>query len=142
MTLLLALDPGRTTGYSYWSYSATEPLTNIEHGQIVGGVKGFISFWRQMPTPEEVVAETFRLDGRTMFPDTTPLEIEGALHVLFPDWIGQANTAKSLADDLLLKRTGWWFRGEDHARDSARHAVALMKTRRHVPTLMRISPPR
>lgn len=144
MTILLALDPGGTSGWSFWSYSATEPLTHIDHGQISGGNIGFVEWWNDTNggDPDEVVAEIFVNDHRTADPDLTPLRIEGALDVLFPGWIGQRNVMKAHADDLFLKRVGLWWPGEQHARDSARHAVALMKVRRHIPTMRRFWPPR
>ncbi|OJU44467.1 MAG: hypothetical protein BGN98_13870 [Microbacterium sp. 69-7] len=141
MTTLLALDPGGTTGYSLWEYTAITPLTLIHKGQISGGLDGFIA-WSAGMHPEEVVAETFRLDGRTVKPDVTPLRIEGALSVIWPHWIGQPNTMKVHADDVFMKRAGLSFRGMPHATDSARHALALMKVRRHVPTIKRYWPDR
>lgn len=141
MTKLLALDPGGTTGWSFWQYSPVTPLTLIEYGQAPNGAPGLRDFILAFnKTVDEVVAETFVLDGRTQFPDITSKRCEGVLDVLFPDWIGQRNTYKAHADDLLLKRHGWWFKGMDHARDSARHAVALLKTRKHMPTLRMLYP--
>ena len=142
MTRLLGLDPGLSTGWALFHYDATTPLTLLDYGEILGGHQGVIAFWKTMPEPDEVVAETFRLDGRTIYPEVDPLRTEGALSVLHPGWIGQPNTAKIMADDILLKRLGWWLKGKPHARDAARHAIALMKSRRHLPTLSRISPPR
>lgn len=144
MTTLLALDPGGTTGWSFWKYSATEPLTYVDHGQISGGNHGFVEWWGETlgGEPDEVVAEIFIDDHRTMSPDLTPLRIEGALDVLFPGWIGQRNTMKSHANDLFLKRSGLWWEGAQHARDSARHALACMKLRRHMPSMLLYWPPK
>jgi len=146
MTRLLALDPGGTSGWSTWLYSPLTPLEPIDHGQIEGGLEGFLQWWdveTMIRRPwDEMVAETFVLDGRTVKPDTTPLLIEGALHVLFPGWVGQRNVMKAQADDLLLKRADYWWPGEQRARDSASHAIALMKTRRHLPTIKMLWPPR
>lgn len=137
MRTLLALDPGGTTGWSFWKYDAVTPLLHVDHGMIRGGLDGFIRWWADTNggDPDEVVSETFVLDGRTAQPDVTPLKIEGALSVLFPGWIGQRNFAKAHAPDDLLKVKGLWWPGQPHAVDSARHAVAYLKTRRHAPTL-------
>ena len=140
MTLLLALDPGRSTGWSVWEYGDTKPLTHLEHGTIAGGLEGFIDFAMGKHGYDEVVAETFRLDGRTVKPDVTPLRIEGALTTLFPGWVGQPNSHKVHAPDALLKRAGLWWPGKGHDRDSARHALAYMKLRRHLPTIERYWP--
>ena len=146
MTTLLALDPGGTTGWSIHHYSSIAPLTLIAHGQIQHGVDGFCAWWHShhhIEAIDEVVSELFVDDHRTASPDTTPLRIEGALTALWgPSWIGQRNTFKLHAPDELLKRHDLWFVGEPHATDSARHALALLKTRKHYPTLMRFWPPR
>ena len=142
MTLLRALDPGKTTGWSEWHYDAMTTLTLLDYGQISGGSRGLIAWWQSRPEPDEVVAETFVDDHRTMSPDLTPVRIEGALDVLFPGWIGQRNSYKAHADDVMLKRTGLWFVGQPHATDSGRHALAFQKTRRHLPTIERYWPRR
>lgn len=139
MTLLLALDPGGTTGWSLWRYDALTPAMPLEHGQITGGVEGFVAWWRDSDIEaeaDEIVAESFILDGRTLYPDLTPKLIEGALVAL---WGGplhyQRNTFKAHAPDATLKRLGFWWKGEQHARDSARHALAFLKVRKHLPTV-------
>jgi hypothetical protein len=133
--ILLALDPGGTTGWSEWLYTDDAPVTLREWGQIPNGVHGFLSWWRSRPEADLVVSETFRLDGRTLKPDTTPLLVEGALHALFPSWHGQPNTMKVHAPDAFLKAHGFWLVGQPHARDSVRHALAYAKLHKHAPSL-------
>lgn len=141
--ILLALDPGGTTGWSFWRYTDDAPLSLIASGQVGNGIRGFIDWWAdEAPSPDIVVAETFRLDGRTPRPDVTPLKIEGALEVLFPGWHGQPNTMKVHAPDAFLKAHGFWLPGKQHARDSVRHALAYAKTHRHEPSLRAYWPPR
>lgn len=138
MTTLLALDPGGSSGFSRWFYDDTTVLTHIEHGTVPGGVDGFVRAWNDgvFGEFEEIVSESFILDGRTASPDVTPLRIEGALVALWPGYVFyQRNLLKRLASDDLLKRTGLWWPGKGHDRDSARHALALMQTRKHRPTL-------
>lgn len=141
---LLALDPGGTSGWSFWRFSDTEPLAHVDHGMISGGNRGFIRWWDETNggDPDIVVAEIFVDDHRTVSPDTTPLRIEGALDVLFPAWVGQRNVMKAHAPDSLLKEHDLWWPGAGHDRDSARHAIAYMKTIRHLPTLRAYWPPR
>lgn len=140
MTTLLSLDPGGSTGWSVWTYDAVTPLRLVEYGTITGGLRGFLD-WFNSPAGDldEIVAEDFILDGRTARPDTTPLEILGALEALVwasgPPLIRQRNFMKNHAPDDLLKRLGLWWPGKGHDRDSARHALALLKTRKHAPTL-------
>jgi hypothetical protein len=138
MTRLLSLDPGGTTGWSLWEYTPTSAAVPIVHGQIRDGVDGFIRWWRDASVPmcwDEVLSESFALDGRTPKPDVTPLRIEGALSVLWPGTLYQPNVLKRHGDDVTLKRLGFWWRGEQHARDTARHVLANMKIRRHAPTI-------
>lgn len=139
MTTLLALDPGRTTGASLWKYSDTEPLECTWHGQILYGVKGFILYMFDHTEPDIVVAEQFVLDGRTPNPDVTPLKIEGAMMAHYdPDFTHiefQRNNFKKHVSNELLKAHDLYWKGEPHAMDSARHALAYMKTQRHMPTL-------
>lgn len=152
MTVILGLDPGESTGYSIWFYDALTPPRPIEHGTITGGVVGFVNWWGEKlagwepgyghESWDEVVSESFVLDGRTPFPNVTPLKIEGALAVLWPDTIFQRNTFKSHMPDQKIKDLGLWWKGAGHDRDSLRHVWALMKVRRHHPTLLAAWPPR
>lgn len=142
---LLSLDPGETTGWAVWDYSDRQPLTHVAHGMIAGGLLGFIEWWPGMIEechPSEVVAESFILDGRTAFPNVTPLRIEGALAALWRGPVAlQRNVYKAHAPDELLKRVGLWWPGKGHDRDAARHAIAYTVTRKHIPTLMWLHPP-
>lgn len=141
MITLLALDPGGTSGWSLWQYDALTPLRHIEHGMIGDGLRGFIRWFSDFGNWQygEIVAEDFILDGRTARPDTTPLEILGMLeyacHQADVPLVRQRNVMKVHAPDQLLKDKGLWWPGAGHDRDSARHALALMKTRKHMPTL-------
>lgn len=141
MTTLLALDPGRTTGASLWKYSDTEPLECTWHGQIMYGVKGFILYMLDHVDPDIVVAEQFVLDGRTPNPDVTPLKIEGAMMAHYdPDFTliaFQRNNFKKHVSNELLKAHDLYWKGEQHAMDSARHALAFMKVNKHMPTLQK-----
>lgn len=148
MTNLLALDPGGVTGWSTWTYDPTTPLLPAAHGMIPGGLDGFIRWWDASWNAQhfrtyggEVVIEEFELDGRTLRPDIQAKEIIGAVRLLahqhgFPLAI-QPNTQKSHAPDALLKHHDLWWEGKGHDRDSARHALARMKNRRHGPTIAR-----
>lgn len=145
MNRILGLDPGKATGWSLWEYDAITPLRPVSHGTIEGGLSGFLAWWRDGGvefTTDEVVCESFRLDGRTPNPDITPLRIEGALAALWPETIFQPNTMKLHMTDERIKALGLWWPGKGHDRDSLRHVWALMKMRKHYPTLMAGWPPR
>lgn len=144
MRTLLALDPGESTGWSMWEYGDDTPLRCLDHGTILFGLKGFIKWWgenRWHMLADEVVCESFILDGRTVKPNVTPLQIEGALAVLWGDTAYQRNTYKAHAPDEFLKAQGLWWKGKGHDRDSARHAFAYVKTRKHMPSLLHYWPP-
>lgn len=138
MSIILGLDPGESTGWSIWGYDETHAPGHLDHGIIEGGLKGFIRWWhlsKWTGVPSEVVCESFRLDGRTDFPNVTPLRIEGALAVLWPETHFQPNTMKLHLSDRKMKELGLWWPGPGHDRDSMRHVFAYLKVRRHRPTL-------
>lgn len=142
MKRLLSLDPGKTTGMSIWMYDAETPLTKIAHGQIEGGVEGFLEYFypSNMFMPWDViVSESFVLDGRTPNPDITPLKIEGILEAhAFRTGCQlrfQRNNFKAHVDDDKLKKFSFYVKGMPHSNDSMRHALAYMKTSYHRPTL-------
>lgn len=145
MTVILGLDPGESTGWSVWEYGQTFAPQELAHGIIAGGLAGFIRWWRlniDEGAWDEVVCESFRLDGRTDFPNVTPLRIEGALAVLWPETHFQPNTMKLHLSDRKMKELGLWWKGPGHDRDSMRHVFAYLKTnRRHRPTLELWRPP-
>jgi len=133
---LVAFDPGDSTGWSIWEYTDSTPLTLVAHGTIKGGVNGFIRWWQKRePDYDVVVSESFILDGRTPFPNVTPLKIEGALAVLWPSFVLQRNVMKAHFKDDRIKALGLWWRGEPHSIDSMRHAFAYMKVNEHLPTI-------
>ena len=149
MTDLLSFDPGGTTGWARFYYDATTPLQLVDYGQISGGNTGF-ALWSKTFLAEdrvdEIVFEDFIDDGRTEFPDVTPLLIKGSIESLWtlegiPTAI-QRNVMKAHAPDEMLKEHGLWLRGEPHATDAVRHALALLKVRRHIPTMRKFWPRR
>ena len=141
MTTLLALDPGKTTGASWWYYDEKSPLTLLKYEQIKGGLSGVVDKFTAIPPSiyDVIVCESFKLDGRTPNPDVTPLQIEGVLsycsNIYLVPVVFQANNMKAHATDEFLKKHNLWFKGEPHATDSARHAIAYMKRIKHRPTL-------
>lgn len=121
-----------------WEYDETHAPRHLDHGMVKDGLQGFIRWWdgALLDQPwDEVVCELFRLDGRTSYPDTTPLKIEGALAVLWPETHFQPNTMKLHLSDRKMKELGLWWPGKGHDRDSMRHVFAFLKTRHHRPTL-------
>jgi hypothetical protein len=143
MKTLLALDPGGTTGASIWQYDNNTPLTHVAHHQITDGIEGFVKFLLPdgKPLPFDVVVyENFRLDGRTPNPNVDPLRIEGVIavyeHVMKVPTFSQGNGFKAHVDNDKLKEHNLYWPGQQHAMDSARHALAWAKRTHHMPTLL------
>lgn len=118
------------------------PLNFIDGGQIPNGVAGFVD-WVSSVAPAgfngnvTIVSESFVLDGRTKFPDLTPVRIEGALTALLGDGVVhyQRNTYKGRVGDDKLKELGFWIPGQRHQMDARLHALAYLKTQGHLPTV-------
>jgi len=149
MTRMLAFDPGGTTGWSYWEYDALTPLTLLEYGQIAGGIYGFGRWIRSTGrhmVVDEIVSESFHRDDRTDKPEETAKWVEGAIMLWWGSdgipVIWQRNTYKGHATDDFLKEHGLYMKGQRHARDSFRHAVASVKVRQHAPSFRRFWPRR
>lgn len=145
MPSLLTLDPGGTTGWAFGRYDNSTAYENTLHGMIPGGLDGFLAWWDEWiagseirASPDEVVSENFTLRGKVVFPDVTPLRIEGALSVLWPRVIYQTPADKIHASDTVLQRYGLWFPGDGHDRDAARHALAYLKLKDHKPTIRKM----
>jgi len=145
---LLALDPGKVTGWSLWAYDPAKKghALRLNYGLVPDGVQGFITWWNtDRPIPvSRVVCEKFSLDQRTKSPDLTPTYIEGALLALCSvpiTW--QPTSAKRKVQDAVLKRTpvngnqvSLWLTGSDKkirhsdardVNDSQIHALAYLK---------------
>jgi hypothetical protein len=134
----LVLDPGVTTGWMVVDYPEDDILQEVAHGMQGGGVRGMKDLWPRLVDEfgfTRVVSESFILDGRTATPDLTPVEMEGALTIL---WDGhlilQRNTYKAFCPNHMLEKLGWDWPGPGHDRDAGRHAFAAGVTLDHRPT--------
>lgn len=140
--VILAIDPGLATGWSTWAYDPERPLMRLDYGLVQGGVAGWIEWMTStlgLLRPDVTVCESFKLDGRTKFPEVEPLRIEGALLAVYdalslPSVIWQPNSTKVQVQDAVLKRTGFWLTGKDvgwadarDVNDSQIHALAYVK---------------
>lgn len=141
--LILAFDPGGTTGYAYISFSVNN-LTLIESGQIPGGLQGFIAWWKDKePLGSKnpiIVCESFTLREGIRGVNLDPCYVIGALEVLSGDEevVYQPPNHKVFCNNDVLVNLGMWLRGQQHARDAVRHAIAYLRnTEKHKPTLDR-----
>lgn len=51
MTTLLSIDPGMSTGISFWSFTADEPLERLGYWQVPDGLAGFLRWHEERVTP-------------------------------------------------------------------------------------------
>lgn len=92
MTLLLSVDPGKSTGIALGYYDAITPYLLLERWNVLGGLEGFIDWWDAAHYKDgplsggmhehqyDLVVEQFRLDSRNEFTaDLAPVQIEGAI---------------------------------------------------------------
>jgi hypothetical protein len=137
---ILSFDPGGTTGWAFIGYEDdTEPVV-LAYGQIPDGHVGFIQWWNQRVQylPDTViVCESFTLRQGIPGVNLEPCYVMGALQALYDDKIVyQSPMFKSFCDNDALKAMDFYVKGQQHARDAFRHAVAYLRTHeKHVPTM-------
>lgn len=138
---LLALDPGETTGWSIWDSNGTKfTYTMDECGQldtwdkenhsIVNCVKNFPDLINRHL--DYIVMESYRVyewkSDSHSWSDVPTLRIIGSMETRLidrgiPYTMQTAQVAKKFVTDDLLKRWGFYERGQRHSRDSMRHAL-------------------
>jgi hypothetical protein len=121
--LLLAIDPGGTTGL--FECSGTVPV-EAHQFKPADAADYIYEYVRQ--TGVFVVCESFvpRPGRRTWQPDALYL-IGFTMHVCRQEEVDfrlqTPAQAKSFATDAKLKKLGWYWPGHGHANDAARHAL-------------------
>lgn len=130
--LLLALDPGETTGWSTWAdgkYIEAGQLKNKENVEKV--IFDFLSLIK----PSTIVyedyfvyahkASTHALDKLFTAKLIGMIRLWAYINKV-PCYTQSASYAKSLIKDDDLKKFGLYQRGQRHSRDSMRHALSFM----------------
>lgn len=142
MPKILSLDPGVSTGWSCAVYDDTKPLAILGHGVIEGGITGFLRWfpnWIADNAPDEVLSETFVIDG-TLAPGDS-LQIEGAAMALWSDTITWQTRSDKAALIRGEKERNAWLRERfpevksQHSLDAVAHLCVLAKRREHMPSL-------
>lgn len=160
--ILLALDPGESTGWSSWLIDDDAPLQRIDYGLIKGGLKGFV-MWMSTTLgnrPDLIVCEEFNPHlgyGGGSAKNYEPLYIEGALYAMTDalqlEVVWQGADMKPLCSDEKLREQGLyisnaearenpaisWMDARD-VNDSQRHALAWAKLTEHEPTISSLWP--
>lgn len=150
MPFLVTVDPGESTGVALGSFGDDKPYTLIETWQPRGGAEGFRDFIEEngfnfghadhVKVAELFVLRSAEKDGRV--PNIEPKKIEGLMLAWHWDVIYQHRWMKANVKDQVLKDHGLWQTGKrfDHpdgrdANDAIVHALAYLKSKRHLPTL-------
>lgn len=137
MSYVLAVDPGKTTGFALWSaLKPSEAVISQAENDV------FLPYADRLMTahgPELlIVCEAYIISPETLKKSrqTDPLEVIGVLRYLafrhgstFAP-LQKAADAKTVVPNDRLRTLGWYERGADHGRDAARHlALWLLKNR-------------
>jgi hypothetical protein len=144
MRVVVAIDPGKTTGFAVIHYDGTLPVlassgefTQFEFGKVLDNT---LSAARQNGTEIEIVCERFIINAQTVKNSQAPFSLEqiGIMKYLAfvngfdPEKIHfqSPSDAKKLFPNEALKKLGFWYTGGGgHAQDAMRHGLLrLAKT--------------
>lgn len=140
---ILAVDPGKTTGYVIWN-----PEERRE-GELY--VEAFLDLaWEQISSGriDTVVCERFVINARTATLTQAPWSLEqiGALRFMCQKFdvnfvLQNASEAKKFATDKRLNDYGWPRpQGAGHARDAQRHLLIYLVNHRVIDLTTLLSP--
>lgn len=128
--ILLALDPGDTTGYAIF-----EGGTFLESGQIPTLSPSAIADFVEEVAPDRVVCESYRIYGHKLREhsgsDVPTLQLIGAVRLVcersgIPLAFQAAHQAKGFCSDTKLRQWGLFHPSSKHARDAARHGAYFL----------------
>lgn len=144
--LIVAVDPGGTTGYSFTEWSDEMPEAGIMHTPKVGQlppqefcdwVYDLATQWGPLMT---IVCERFTIGQRTLRVakggSYDALDVIGflrwvSLHYLSRDLeMQQPSEVMNMFPDSWLKERGWYANGLGHANDSQRHLARALAKRK------------
>ena len=130
----MGLDPGKTTGWSYFTYDEDNGLKLVDCGQITTNFSKFLGLLDRYD-PQAVIYENYRLypwklQEQTWSSLQTPRFI-GAMEFIFwqrkiPVVHQSASQGKSFCTDAKLKSWGFFQKAKRHANDSIRHVCAYV----------------
>lgn len=139
MTLVLSVDPGKTSGIAFLELRPGEEPALIWSGEYqiedyALAVRDAISFAQRNGRPIQVVCERFVINAQTVKNSQAPysLEMIGILkQVMLDNKISHEtiifqspSDAKAMFDNAKLKKLGYWYKGGGgHALDAIRHGL-------------------
>lgn len=130
MTVIVAFDPGRTTGVALYNGNAQPGEEKILAYQLS---EPLLSIWGELQVldPDEVVYERFQYQRRPNV-DLYPVEVIGVIKLwtqIYKEADLKEQTpaqAKNLWTDSKLKTLGLWKPSLPHAMDALRHLLYYM----------------
>lgn len=123
---VIAVDPGRCTGYCYAAFSEGELY--FYPFQSVDDVDDLWDRFRLFK-PSHIVMEDFEFRGGARRGlDLFPVQLIGVARLwnaYHPGgfYLQKASIGKSYYSDLTLKQLGLYKRGDEHGRDASRHLL-------------------
>lgn len=132
--VLLALDPGETTGYAVFKEGQLKDQGQIKTWPMVECVQN-IAHLIDVHKPTRVVYESYQVyEWKTedhSWSQIPTVQVIGCLQTLLilndiPYWTQTAQIAKQFVTDQRLEDWGMWFRGIRHARDAIRHGTYFL----------------
>ena len=150
MGLVIAIDPGKMTGY--WCYRTADLRNSGLGGQLpqwdfIDWLVETMKLWENNGEAVDIACESFTITQRSMTQRGDRLwsvEQIGIIQHLVrehnKEHLGSAaqyieqspSDAKTFADNDKLRRVGWYQVGMEHARDAARHALLYATRRGHI----------
>jgi len=125
---VVGLDPGNTTGYSYWHGSAL-----LESGELrLHKTANIVDLLYSFPSIDQFVVEEYRIYpnrakqhiGHDLFTPRIIGAVEAFAHIKnVPVHFQPASLGKSHFTDTRLKHLGLFRKGHRHANDAIRHVA-------------------
>ena len=127
MSAVLAVDPGKTSGWASWVND------ELQVGESPFLEMGNLAMQWLHQNDGIIVAESFIINAATVRKSQAPwsLEVIGVLRYVcvrrgLPLVLQTPADAKRFTSDDVLKRLGWYTPGKGHANDTARHLVLYL----------------
>ena len=127
--VLLAIDPGETTGYAVFTEGKY-----VADGEITIKLDNLKQIWNLINkiNPDAVVCEDYIIYGskakmhawnRLVTPQIIGVIRYTCQELNIPLYMQMASTAKGFCNDKKLKEWELWVKGHEHSRDAIRHAT-------------------
>lgn len=138
MTVIIALDPGKTTGIAVWD-DGVFYAKELQFNETCTYVEEMA---QRFGDELKMVSESFIITQHTAknTQATWSLELIGVFRFLQRKWVSDdplrlqmPSAAKRFSSDNRLRQMGFWTKGKGHANDAARHLLLYMATNGFIP---------